>query len=195
MNIVQEGEMRMNTIVTSKEAILTECRRIVMAQGIPGINMRSVAQACGVAVGSLYNYFPSKSDLIRSAVDDVWRDIFHMSGSSFHFDSFTDCLVWLFESVEKGCEKYPGFFNLHSVSFASGDKEKGRQMIERYSGHMRKSLLDVLNRDPQVRPDAFNDSLTREAFIEVIYTAFTTMLMKEENQFQPLLEITARCIY
>ena len=50
----------MNTIVTSKEAILAECRAIVMEKGISSINMRSVAAACGVAVGSLYNYFPSK---------------------------------------------------------------------------------------------------------------------------------------
>lgn len=185
----------MNTIVTSKEAILAQCRCLVMEQGISAINMRTVAQACGVSVGSLYNYFPSKSDLIRSAVDDVWRDIFHMSGSSFHFDSFTECLVWLFGSVEKGCHKYPGFFNLHSVSYAVGDKEKGREMMERYFGHMRKSLLDVLNRDPLLRPDAFNGSLTREDFIEVIFTAFTTMLLRGQNQFQPLLEITARCIY
>lgn len=47
----------MNTIVTSKEAILAECRAIVMEKGISSINMRSVAAACGVAVGSLYNYF------------------------------------------------------------------------------------------------------------------------------------------
>lgn len=185
----------MNTIVTSKEAILAECRRLVMEQGITAVNMRTVAKACGVAVGSLYNYFPSKSDLIRSAVQDVWRDIFHMSESSFHFDSFTDCLVWLFDSVQKGCDKYPGFFNLHSVSFAAGDRQKGRQMMEQYFSHMRQSLLAVLNRDPMIRPDAFNASLTREDFIEVIFTAFTTMLLREENQFQPLLEITARCIY
>lgn len=185
----------MNTIVTSKEAILAQCRRLVMEQGISAVNMRTVAQACGVAVGSLYNYFPSKSDLLRSAVDDVWRDIFHMSGSSFHFDSFTDCLVWLFDSVERGCVKYPGFFDLQSVSFAAGDRQKGHQMMERYFSHMRKSLLDVLNRDPEIRPDAFTHCLTREAFIEVIFTAFTTMLLRGQNQFQPLLEITARCIY
>ena len=58
----------MNTIVTSKEAILAECRAIVMEKGISSINMRSVAAACGVALGSLYNYFPSKADLIGAAV-------------------------------------------------------------------------------------------------------------------------------
>lgn len=185
----------MNTIVTSREAILSECRRLVMEQGITAVNMRTVALACGISVGSLYNYFPSKTDLIRSAVEDVWRDIFHMSGSSFHFDSFTDCLVWLFDSVQKGCDKYPGFFNLHSVSFAAGDRQKGRQMMEQYFGHMRKSLLDVLNRDVKIRRDAFNEALTREDFIEVIFTTFTTMLLRGQHQFQPLLEITARCIY
>ena len=61
----------MNTVVTSREAILEECRKIVMEQGISAVNMRSVAAACGVAVGSIYNYFPSKTDLIGAAVEDA----------------------------------------------------------------------------------------------------------------------------
>ena len=173
----------MNTIVTSKEAILAECRAIVMEKGISSINMRSVAAACGVAVGSLYNYFPSKADLIGAAVEEVWRDIFHMSGTPFAFQSFTDCA------------KYPGFFTLHSVSFAAGDKDKGRQIMEHYFGHMKMGLLSVLDQDPDIRQDAFNASLTKEEFIEFIFTAFTSMLLNGKDDLRPLAEIAARCIY
>ena len=185
----------MNTIVTSKEAILAECRAIVMEKGISSINMRSVAAACGVAVGSLYNYFPSKADLIGAAVEEVWRDIFHMSGTPFAFQSFTDCLAWLFESVQKGCAKYPGFFTLHSVSFAAGDKDKGRQIMEHYFGHMKMGLLSVLDQDPDIRQDAFNAIMTKEEFIEFIFTAFTSMLLNGKDDLRPLAEIAARCIY
>lgn len=47
----------MNTAITSKEKILQVSRALIQAQGWSAINIRSVARACGVSVGSIYNYF------------------------------------------------------------------------------------------------------------------------------------------
>lgn len=185
----------MNTVVTSREAILAESRRIVMEKGMGSISMRSVAAACHVAVGSIYNYFPSKADLISATVEDVWRDIFHMSGESVTFEHFSECLVWLFESIQNGCERYPGFFTLHSVSFAAGDKNQGRKMMEMYFGHIRQSLLNVLARDTLVRKDAFNDRLTADQFVEMVFSLITSMLLQNQKHCEPILEIVSRCIY
>lgn len=185
----------MNINVTSKEAILAKSRELVMNQGISSINMRSVANACGVAVGSIYNYFPSKTELITATVEDVWKDIFHMPDSSFHFEHFTDCLLWLIERIEKGCKKYPGFFTLHSVSFTSEEKSNGRQIMESYFGHIKRNLLHVLKSDSKVRANAFNDTLTPEAFVELIFTLITSMLLQKQETYSPLIEMVIHCIY
>lgn len=185
----------MNNIVTSRGLILSESRKIVMDKGISAINMRTVANACGVAVGSIYNYFPSKTELISATVEDVWKDIFHMLGDSFEFHNFKDCLLWLFESINIGCKKYPGFFNLHSMSFAAEDKVKGRQMMEHYFGHIRLSLLNVLENDKNVRSDAFNDILTADEFVNLIFTTFTSMLLQKQDHYKALIEMVTRCIY
>lgn len=185
----------MNKVATSKEAILAASRTIVMEKGISAVSMRSVADACSVAVGSLYNYFPSKADLLSAAVADVWRDIFHLSGDCTACDSFSSCLALLFESIREGCAKYPGFFTFHSVTFTAGDKEKGRLMMQQYFGHIKESLLCVLKNDRMVRPDAFNGSLNAESFVDIIFTLFTSMLLKEQYDYKPVLEIVARCIY
>lgn len=69
----------MNKIVTSKENILKASREIASKDGLQSINMRNVAKHCGVAVGSIYNYFPSKADLIiataRGEVPQSVKDI------------------------------------------------------------------------------------------------------------------------
>ena len=49
----------MNTVVTSKEDILKVSRKLIQQQGWSAVNIRSVAAACGVSVGSIYNYFDS----------------------------------------------------------------------------------------------------------------------------------------
>ncbi len=106
----------MNTSVTSRDTILSVSRQFITQNGFGSVNMRAIAAACGVSVGSVYNYFPSKGDLICAVVESVWHDIFHLSGQSSQFSSFPDCVKWLFDSIRQGCEEYPAFFTLHSLS-------------------------------------------------------------------------------
>ena len=68
----------MNTVVTSKEAILKASRNLVQTQGWGAVNIRTVASACGISVGSIYNYFPSKSDLMKATVESVWLSLIHI---------------------------------------------------------------------------------------------------------------------
>ena len=51
----------MNPTVTSKEEIIAVCQKIAKERGLEAISIRSVASECGMAVGSVYNYFSSKS--------------------------------------------------------------------------------------------------------------------------------------
>lgn len=53
----------MNTVVTSREDILKTSRELIQRQGWSAINIRSVAAACEVSVGSICNYFDSKAAL------------------------------------------------------------------------------------------------------------------------------------
>ena len=50
----------MNRSVTSKEDILAAARQLLLEEGSGALGMRNVAAACGVAVGSIYNYFPGQ---------------------------------------------------------------------------------------------------------------------------------------
>ena len=65
----------MNTSVTSEKDILEACRQLVSDKGLSFLNMRAVAKSCGVALGSLYYYFPSKNDLLIATIESVWEDI------------------------------------------------------------------------------------------------------------------------
>ena len=52
-----------------REDILACAARVFAAHGYPGTDMQAVADAAGVAKGTLYLYFPSKEEMFLAAVD------------------------------------------------------------------------------------------------------------------------------
>lgn len=185
----------MNLAITSQETILSTCRQLITSKGFEAVNMRAVAAACGVSVGSVYNYFPSKGDLLSAVVESVWHDIFHMSGEATSFSSFPDCVQWVFDSICHGCEEYPEFFTLHSVGFAATEKEKGRAVMNRYFLHIHQSLLHVLERDPKVLPGTFQGKLSQETFVDMVFSLMTTHLLKGKKECSALIEMISLCLY
>ena len=185
----------MNTSVTSRDTILSVSRQFITQNGFGSVNMRAIAAACGVSVGSVYNYFPSKGDLICAVVESVWHDIFHLSGQSNQFSSFTDCVKWLFDSIRQGCAECPAFFTLRSLSFSASEKQKGREMMERSFAHIRASMLRVLQSDPNVRKDAFDGELGREEFVQMVFTLITTALLEDQQDCRALLVLVRRYLY
>ncbi len=53
--------------------LLEEARRQVDEAGYSAMTVRSVAAACGVGVGTVYNYYPSKDALVASFMLEDWR--------------------------------------------------------------------------------------------------------------------------
>lgn len=117
----------MNTVVTSKEEILQTSRELIRRQGWSAVSIRSVAAACGVSVGSIYNYFDSKADLVAATVESVWAEIFHRPQDVAVFEDIQACVTWMYQRMAYGCERYPGFFTLHSLGFMREDKSDGKR--------------------------------------------------------------------
>ena len=53
--------------------LAAEAKRQIEESGYGAVTIRSIAKGCGVGVGTVYNYFPSKDDLIASYMLEDWR--------------------------------------------------------------------------------------------------------------------------
>lgn len=191
----EKGRCSLNNTVTSRQAILEASRQLALSQGWSAISMRSVAAACGVAVGSLYNYFPSKAELLAATLESVWEELFQMPGGDVPAKGFAECIGWLFSRIRAGEEKYPGFFTLHAVRFAGEEKAAGRRLMSRSLEHIRSSLLTVLKQDPQLRPGAFGEALDPEGLVEFALSGAVSALLRGDEDCRTLLEVIRRSIY
>lgn len=57
----------------ASNAILDAAERVFASDGIDGAAMQSIASKAGTSVGTLYNYFADKSDLVRALFEDRHR--------------------------------------------------------------------------------------------------------------------------
>lgn len=187
--------MPINAAVTSKEAILRTCREIVSREGLSALNMRSVAEACHVALGSLYNYFSSKEDLLMATIESVWEDIFHMERQGERDLPFPEYVRWIFERVHSGAAQYPNFFTAHSISFASSAKSRARDTMNAYFDHMLQDMQHALRADGAVRRDLFTQDFTELAFAGFVLNNLLMLLAQGRADCEVLLEVIRRTLY
>lgn len=185
----------MNTVVTSKEEILRISRELIWREGWSAVNIRSVAAACGVSVGSIYNYFESKSALVGAAVESVWCEIFHRPEDGAVFQDTQACVAWLYGRMEYGCKQYPGFFTLHSLGFMGEDKADGKRRMQQTWQHILEGLCTVLRRDEGIRPDAFTEQFTPEKFADILFSLMLSALLRQDYDPAAVLEIVRRTLY
>jgi len=185
----------MNTAVTSKEAILSVCRRLVAEKGIPALNMRAVAGECHVALGSLYNYFPCKEDMIIAAVESVWQDIFRMERPRKADLAFPEYVGGIFEQVLRGTVEYPNFFDAHSLGFAGEGKTKAHDTMQRYFSRMKREMTEALERDAAVKSGAFSPAFTKADLVDFVLTNLQALLLLKACDCRTLKEMIRRAIY
>src|SRR5574344_3100648 len=94
---------------------------------------------------------------------------------------FLDNVSSLFSSIQKGCEKYPSFFSVHSMSAASFDKNKGREVMSRYFNHIKNGLLESLNHDKDIKKGIFTNQFTKTDFVDFVFSNIVTLLMKRAS--------------
>ena len=56
-----------------KDRLISEAKQQIAQNGYGAVTIRSIAKGCGVGVGTVYNYFPSKEALIATHLLEDWN--------------------------------------------------------------------------------------------------------------------------
>ena len=66
----------MPKIITGlQERLIAEAERQLVKGGYTAMTIRGIAKACGVAVGTVYNYFSSKEEFVASVLLVRWKKV------------------------------------------------------------------------------------------------------------------------
>ena len=170
------------------------CRRIAAERGLTAVSMRAVARESHIALGTLYNYYADKDELVLATVESIWQEIFHTDAGSLTARPFPEQVASLFECVRRGTQRYPGFLGAHSMVIAGARRGEARRAMEACFAHMKAGLLAGLAADPAVNPAAFSDAFTQSDLVDFALDHLLLLLMKGEEDCAPLTEMLRRAI-
>lgn len=147
MNIVQIGGDAVNKSVTSRGQLLAAARELACGQGLGHVNIRAVAAQCGVAVGSIYNYFPTKADLVAAVVEDFWHTAAHREGRApLEGEPFPAYVERLYAGLHRDLSAFQAGFLAQMSALDAGERQKGRELEARCFDHIKAGLTSALKR-------------------------------------------------
>lgn len=184
----------MNPPNTSREEIMRVSRKIVSEKGLPALNMRALAKECGIALGTLYNYYSDKDELVVAAIESVWQDILEKSAPDSGV-RFSQYVTQTYAHIIERLKDYPDFLAAHSISVAGSAKGKARGMMERYFGKIRGELHAALREDKNVDRSIFSETFREEDLIEHILDTIPISIINGKPDCATLTEILDRLLY
>ena len=159
----------MNRRVTTTDKILEQALMIAKKEGVDKLSIRKLASACGIAIGSVYNYYPDKETLVVAVAETFWNHIFvdqdklYRSGMGFtHF-----------------LEQYYSYLYAKMSPYDSSwvrDLE-GKIPMEETMCLFRK----ILSEDAKVNPSIWNMEFQPENFCRYVFTNIMALLQSGET--------------
>lgn len=140
-----------------EEKLLCEARKQLLETGYSAMTIRSVAAGCGVGVGTVYNYFPSKDALLAASMLEDWQGcvaaVHGVSGSEQSPERVLRCIY----------DQLLGFIDRHQVLFRDESAAASfAGSFTRYHTMLRSQLAQPLLR---FCPDAFTSEFIAEALL------------------------------
>ena len=82
MNIVHKGgETVPKKIENVQEKILIESKKILLNKGYSNLNIREICSNCTIALGTFYNYFSNKDELLFRILREDWSKTIKLANS------------------------------------------------------------------------------------------------------------------
>lgn len=168
--------------VTSKEEILNTAMEIALEEGIEAVNIRKLATKCGMAVGSMYNYYKSKEELFAELSEHFWNKILENQERLYRQGmDFTTFLQQYFAYLYGKLNSY--------------DSKWYEMMNERVKSETLMLFKAVLKEDERVNQYIWNMELNQDVFCEYVFVNVIALLRSGENNCRFFVFLLEKLLY
>ena len=163
-----------------REIILSEAKDIAMKEGISNINIRAVAKNSGIAIGTVYNYFPSKGDLLVAIIEDFWEGAFaNVDWQDLSYNNFYDNLGKIYSTLYHYLLKFKDNWLEQLALLKTQEKILGKQRENEYFEKIYSKIKILMDMDNELRQYPWSEAISKEKTAEFIFEIMLIMLRKE----------------
>ena len=139
----KKHEVTMPKLIPEAErSILAAAKKQLFEKGYANLAIREVAGQCGIAVGTIYNYFPGKEALVAAVMAEDWRGAMAGLRESFtHSAGILEGVMAMYDAVEAFSRLYAPAWSQYGAAPAGFGE---RHLILR--GQLSALLLELITR-------------------------------------------------
>lgn len=165
--------------------------RIECTEGVDAINIRRLAAETNIAVGTVYNYFDSKQEVLLALTEDFWvtaLDQMHNSITQARFSEQVGQIIEFLRGKMNDCAEI-------LMKSLREDAATGRIRMAATQRVLHQTLVERLTQDPTIRADAWDATLTRESFAEFVLTHIVFLMQRKDLDAGTFKKIIERVLY
>lgn len=137
--------------------LIREAGKQIRESGYGALTVRSVAKACGVGVGTVYNYFPSKDNLVAACMLEDWNGCMEkIRKTSEGSDSPEPVVRCIYDQLLEYASRQQGVLRDEAAASAFAGS------FSRYHGLLRRQLAQPLEK---FFPSPFDAEFIAEALL------------------------------
>lgn len=137
-----------------KENILNTARDMILVEGLNSISIRELSSRCNISIGTIYNYFDSKQDIVISVVWQEWYST--LNRMDYHNNSnidYIEKLKIIFIEIRSFLNivhnmQYGDFFNTIGIEKLMKIKNNKKDLHEVLSSKIFDALSNVNTSPP-----------------------------------------------
>ena len=181
--------------VIDPEKLVSQAYAIASRDGISALSVRKVASACGIAVGSVYGYFPTKADLTAAVLTRFFEE--NLSDELCAVrpgERFTSYVRRFREALcaaraDMSVDWFAEMRRLPRSEHEALEAARGPMLA-----HMEQGLQHVLDADPAVVRSRLVGALSPEKLCPFVLGTIFTSLM-EGSDCEPLFALLDASLY
>lgn len=207
-----------NRPVVSKEQILDAAYEIATTQGLGALSIRAVAAACGVAVGTVYNSYPTKSELVNDVVGRFWQralsgcmdaagevaedevvgdagDFGVRDAAASGCDDFVAFCRRLSGEMGRALEEFRADFLDGLAALGSYDLAVARRREAASFAHVRRGLQVALERDPAICREKLVGALAPDRVCDLVWETMVDAARHKKPLDETLFALLRDALY
>ena len=164
--------------IIDKDKLIDQAYSIATREGISALSVRKLAAACGIAVGSVYMYFPTKADLTAAVFTRFFgQALFEECCRVDGRESFTDYVRKLRGALGAALEEMDVDWFAEMRRLPRSEHEALEAARGPMLAHMERGLQHVLEGDPAVVRSRLVGALSPEKLcLFILRTIFTSLM-------------------